>query len=58
MHINLCGPMQQTIEGGARYFVFFVFKDDVIGLRMIECIKPKIGIGHGMSEAVYGMVET
>jgi hypothetical protein len=50
--------MQQTIEGGARYFVFFVFKDDVIGLRMIECIKPKIGIGHGMSEAVYGMVET
>jgi hypothetical protein len=23
MHIKLCGPMQQTIEGGAHYFVFF-----------------------------------
>jgi hypothetical protein len=23
LHINLCGPMQQTIEGGAHYFVLF-----------------------------------
>ncbi len=34
VHTNLCGPIQQTNEGGAHYFV--LFKNDAIGFKMIE----------------------
>lgn len=44
MHIKLCGPMQQTIKGGAHYFVFILFKDDAIGFKVISCIRSKIGV--------------
>jgi hypothetical protein len=37
VHTNLCGPMQQTNEGGAHYFVWF--KNDAIRFKVIECIK-------------------
>jgi hypothetical protein len=39
VHINFCDPMEQTNEGGARYFV--LFKDDATRFKMIECIKSK-----------------
>ncbi len=35
--LNLCGPMQQTNEGGAHYFVWL--KNDAIRFKVIECIK-------------------
>jgi hypothetical protein len=33
MHINLCGPMQQTIAGGAHYFFLFCSRMMLLDLK-------------------------
>lgn len=46
VHVDLCGPMETTGIGGARYFM--LVKDEATTFRMIYCIKEKSEVGENL----------
>lgn len=46
VHTDLCGPMQETSHGGARYML--LFRDDYSNYRYVYCIKSKADVASKM----------
>lgn len=53
IHVDLCGPMEETGIGGVRYFM--LMKDEATGFRFVYLIRQKSEVEEHFAEFVVGV---